>query len=99
MLIPIFKQSRESGPKHYSCQLCLDWHEIDIVKRTAPTFWYNCTNDSKGDKFGTNEVGIILYRIKWKLLCLWQNFDMPVSHIHTFLLIKAGQCATKNFKR
>ena len=28
-----------------------------------------------------------------------EMFDMPVSHIHTFLLIKAGQCASKKFKR
>ena len=31
---------------------------------------------------------------KWKLSCLWQNFNMPVSHIH-FLFVEAGQCATK----
>ena len=44
-------------------------------------------------------INIILYGINMETLCLWQNFDMPVSHIHTFLLIKAGQCATKKFKR
>ena len=59
MLIPIFQQAEESGPKHCSCQLCLDWHQIDIVKRATPTFWYNRTNDGKGAKFDTNEVDII----------------------------------------
>ena len=29
MPISIFQQAGESSPKRYSCQLCLDWHQID----------------------------------------------------------------------
>ena len=46
--------------RRYSCQLWLDWRQIDIVQRATPTFWYNRTIDGKGAKFGTNEVDIIL---------------------------------------
>ena len=59
MLIPIFQKAEESGPKHYSYQLRLDQHQIDIVKRATPTFWYNRTNDGEGARCGTNEVNII----------------------------------------
>ena len=30
MPISIFQQAGELRPKHYSCQLCLDWQQIDI---------------------------------------------------------------------
>ena len=84
MLIPVFEQAGESDPKHYSCQLWLDWHQIDIVQGAAPTFWYNCTNDGKGDKFGTNEV----VRIS---ICLFHTY------IH-FYLLRQDNVQLKNLK-
>ena len=85
MLIPIFEQAGESGPKHYSCQLWLNWHQIDIVQGAAPTFLYNCTNDGKGDKFGTNEVDIILYRIKMETFMFVAEFRYACfTHTYTY---------------
>ena len=89
MLIPIFQQAKESGPKHCSCQLRLDWHQIDIVKQATPTFWYNRTNDGKSAKFGTNEVDII-----------WNKngniHDACSTHTYIFYLLRQDSVQLKN---
>ena len=41
----IFLQVGESGPKRYSCQLWLDWHEIDIGLVRRNIFWLTWNNN------------------------------------------------------
>ena len=45
---------------------------------------YNCANNGKGAKFGTNEADIISINNRiggiLKLSYFWQNFNMPILH-------------------
>ena len=45
------------------------------------------------------QMRLISYRIKMELSCLWQNFGMPVSHIHTFFyLLRQDSVQLKKLK-
>ena len=54
----------------------------------------NHTNDSKGAKFGTNEVNIMQNKTGNFHVCGRISICLFDTYIH-FLLIKAGQCAIK----
>ena len=74
----------ESGPKHYSCQLLLDWHQTDIVQWVTPTFWYNRTNDGKGTK-NLVQMRLISYGMKMETFMLVADFRYAcLTHTYIF---------------
>ena len=62
-----------------------------------PTFWYNCANESKGAKFGTDEADIIWIKNGNFHVCGRISICPFHTYIH-ILFVEAGQCVAKKLK-